>query len=221
MRSRATEEFDDSVKPFKEKSHAAKGLRKSDTAEVMSTPPEGYRAGTGRDSATGRMFNQVKKFADDVAKPARRYAGKVMAGLGAIGTVAEIHQDALDRKMAVKETKRRDDVSGGPDANISSKGSSINPKMELPKSSDKENLKSATSAYDKWKSNQKTATQESAPAPIRSGNSKKSKGYSHDITDSQKKTIRNQAIDDMRKRASKGDSFWKGQLEKALARNDE
>lgn len=217
MQSRAAEEFNDSVKSFKEKSHAAKGLRKSDAAEVMSTPPEGYRAGTGKDSATGRMFNQVKKFADEVAKPARRYAGKVMAGLGAIGTVAEIHQDALDRKMAVKETKRRDDVSGGPDANISSKGSSINPKMELHMGSDKESLKSATSAYDKWKSSQTPVTRSNAADDEgRKSSQRKRVNYSHDISPAQERTIRGQAISDMRKKADAGDDFWKGQLEKAL-----
>jgi hypothetical protein len=167
------------------------------------------------------MFNHVRRFADEVAKPARRYAGRMLAGLGAIGTVAEIHEEALARKRAVKETRRRDDVSGGPEANISSKGSSVMPKMELPKSDSAENLKSATRAYDKWKSDQKPVTQESKPAATKPSVSKKRKSYSHDITDAQKKTIRNQAIEDMRRMASNGDSFWQGQLEKALARNSE
>lgn len=212
MKSRATEELDDAMKPLKEKSFAAKGLRKTDLPEVMSTPPEGYAPGIGRDMKTGRMFNQARRFASDVAKPAMRTVGRAMAGLGIIGELAEYDNE----QKANRKSMQRRDISGGPDANISAKGSSVNPRMQIPRD-DREDRKSAFDAYTKWKSSQNPVTRSNAEdSDVQKSAPRKSANYSHDISPKQKRTIREQAISDMRKRASAGDGFWKGQLEKAL-----
>lgn len=212
MRSRATEELDDAMRPLKEKSFAAKGLRKTDVADVMSTPPEGYAPGTGKDMKTGRMFNQAKRFASDVAKPFVRNAGRAMVGLGIIGELAEYDNE----QKANRKSMRRDDISGGPDVNISAKGSSTNPRMQLQRD-DSEDRKSATEAYAKWKSSQAPVTRSNAEAGEKQKRSlRKHANYSHDISPEQKRTISSQAISDMSKRANAGDGFWEGQLEKAL-----
>ena len=212
MKSRATEELNDAMKPLKEKSFAAKGLRKSDVAEVMSTPPEGYAPGIGRDIKTGTMYNQSRRFVSDVAKPAMRTAGRAMAGLGIIGELAEYDNE----QKANRKSVQREDVSGGPDANISSKGSSINPRMQIPRD-DREDRKSASEAYTKWKSSQNPVTRSNAEdSDVQKSAPRKHANYSHDISPKQKRTIREQAISDMRKRADAGDGFWQGQLEKAL-----
>ena len=212
MKSRATEELNEALKPLKEKSFAAKGLRKSDVAEVMSTPPEGYAPGIGRDIRTGTIYNQARRFASDVAKPAMRTAGRAMAGLGIIGELAEYDNE----QKANRKSVQREDVSGGPDANISSKGSSINPRMQIPRD-DREDRKSAFEAYAKWKSSQNPVTRSNAEdSDVQKSAPRKHANYSNDISPKQKRTIREQAISDMRKRADAGDGFWKGQLEKAL-----
>lgn len=212
MKSRATEELNEALKPLKEKSLAAKGLRKSDVAEVMSTPPEGYAPGIGKDMKTGRMFNQAKRFASDVAKPFVRNAGRAMAGLGIIGELAEYDNE----QKANRKSVQREDISGGPGANISAKGSSTNPRMQLPRDTS-EDRKSASTAYAKWKSSQEPVTRSNAADDEgRKSSQRKRVNYSHDISPAQERTIRGQAIGDMRKKADAGDDFWKGQLEKAL-----
>lgn len=212
MKSRATDELDEAMKPLKEKSFAAKGLRKSDAAEVMSKPPEGYAPGLGKDAKTGRMFNQAKRFASDVAKPFVRTAGRATAGLGIIGELAEYDNE----QKANRKSMRREDISGGPNAEISAKGSSINPRMQLPRD-DSEDRKGALTAYAKWKSSQESVTRSNAEDNEgRKSAPRKRANYSHDISPEQKRTIRRQAIGDMHKKANAGDGFWKGQLEKAL-----
>lgn len=212
MKSRATEELNEALKPLKEKSFAAKGLRSTDVSEVMSTPPEGYAPGIGRDIRTGTIYNQARRFTSDVAKPAMRTAGRATAGLGIIGELAEYDNE----QKANRKSTQREDISGGPNAEISAKGSSINPRMQFPRD-DSEDRKSATEAYTKWKNSQEPVTRSNAEDSVEKKSApRKSANYSHDISPKQKRTIREQAISDMRARADAGDGFWKGQLEKAL-----
>jgi len=188
---------------FKETSFAAKGIRKSDIAEVMSTPPEGLKPGLGRNVGTGRLFNAAREFGEKVAKPFMRRA----AILGTLGDLAEYSEE----QRRGRQSTRREDISGGPGAEISSSGSPIKviPRIAQDNPDD---VARAKFEYDKRFGTKKASTEVDAK-PNSTGSKKRS--YSHDISDKQKKTIRGQAMADMKRRADAGDTFWAEQLRRA------
>jgi len=183
---------------FKEKSFAAKAIRKSDMPEIMSTPPEGLKPGFGRNVNTGRIFNGAREFGEKVAKPFMRGA----ALLGAVGNLAEYAEDQRRDRRSVN----REDVSGGPDAEISASGSPTKRTLRIAQDNPEDVAKA------KFEYNKRYGGKSAEKSEPKAEGKKSARKYSHDLSSTQKKTIRSQAMSDMKRRADAGDTFWANQL---------